>query len=69
MEFLSGYRTYLGIIIAVAPSVAGLFGFDLSPQFGEEVSSLVAEGVTLLGGILAFYGRAKATVPGLLVKK
>jgi len=61
---LQGYKTYLGILITVLPTVAGLFGFTLSPLFGEQLTGLLAEIIPILGAALAVYGRAKAQIPG-----
>lgn len=68
-SMLEGYRTYLSLVLAMAPQVAKLFGYDLSHSFGQESSDLLNELVTVLGGLMAFYFRAKATVPGWLASK
>lgn len=66
---MDGYKTYIGILIAVAPTVAGWFGFSLTPAFGEQVGSLIMDGITLAGAAFAFYGRLVAVVPGWFAKK
>lgn len=66
---LSGLKTYIGILIAIAPSVANLFGYDLAPTFGEEFASLAEEIITLIGAGLAIYGRAVAQTPGWFSKR
>ena len=66
---MDGFKTYIGIIVAVAPSVANLFGFTLAPTFGEEFTHLAAELITLAGAVFAFYGRAKAVTPGWIARR
>lgn len=63
---MNGYKTYLGAFLALAPSLASLFGFELSPLFSEQFSALLAEIITVVGAILAIYGRARAETPGWL---
>ena len=69
MENFRGYKTYLGIAIAIMPTVAGLFGFNVDPSFAEEIPVLSAEFFQIVGSALAFYGRAAAQSPGWLVKQ
>lgn len=66
---LSGYRTYIGLIVAAVPTIAGIFGFDTAANFTPEVTELFEQLLTLIGLGIAFYGRAKATVPGWFAKK
>lgn len=66
---MNGLKTYIGVLIAIAPSIANLFGYDLAPTFGEEFASLAEEIITLIGASLAIYGRAVAQTPGWLVRK
>ena len=60
-----GKKTYIGLVIAALPVVAGLFGYTIAPGAGEELSGLLAtladnaEEVIGTGGLLlAWYGRA-----------
>ena len=69
MEKLKGYKTYLGIFIALMPTLANLFGFEVSPSFAQQLPILSAEFFQIIGSALAFYGRAAAQSPGWLVKK
>lgn len=69
MAPLNGLKTYIGIIIAVAPTLASLFGFNLSPTFGDQFTAAATDIITLLGAGLAIYGRLKAEVPGWWVRK
>ena len=66
---LSGTKTYIGILVALIPTVASLMGYDTSVSFDQDATKLFEDGLTLLGLILAFYGRAVAVVPGLFAKK
>lgn len=65
---LQGYRTYISIIIAVLPTVVGMFGFQLADGALDQIASLLGDLITIGGAIAAFYFRAKAEVPGFLVK-
>lgn len=51
-NFLPGFKTYIGIIIAIAPAVAKLFGYDLG-----DLTGLEDQLVTVVGGIIAVIGR------------
>lgn len=66
---ISGFRTYIGVIVAISPSIAHLFGFTLSDSFGQEFSDLAGEIITLIGGGIAIYGRAMAKTKGWIVKE
>ena len=65
---LNGYKTYLGLIVAAAPNIASLFGYDTAPGFSEQATALAVELMTILGLAVAAYGRAKAEVPGWFSK-
>lgn len=66
---LSGSRTYIGLAVALVPTLASMLGYDVSATFSEDFTKLAEELVVLIGIAIAFYGRSVATVPGLLVKK
>lgn len=51
---LNGYKTYIGIAIAVIGAVAGLFGWSI-----PNLEGLQNELVTLVGAAIAIYGRVK----------
>ena len=55
---LEGYKTLIGAIVALAAEGARLAGVDIGDQQGLENSILV-----IFGGILAIYGRMKASGP------
>ena len=55
---LEGYKTLIGAIVALAAEGARLAGVDIGDQEGL-VNSILVIG----GGILAIYGRMKASGP------
>ena len=55
---LEGYKTLIGAIVALAAEGARLSGVDIGDQEGLVNSILV-----IFGGILAIYGRMKASGP------
>ena len=59
MALLQGKKTYIGIVIAAAPIVAKLLGYDLGDNFGAELEGVINELVSAVGLIIAAYGRAK----------
>lgn len=66
---MNGWKTYLGIALALAPTVAHLFGYNLSATFDADVSALADTWVQIVGLAVAAYGRTVATAPGLLAKQ
>jgi len=69
MNFLEGKKTYIGIIIAVVPVLAGLLGYETSATFGEDLTIVLNEIITLVGTAIAAYGRIVTTGAGLVTKK
>lgn len=67
-NFMSGKKTYVGILIVLIPVISKMFGYDVSEAFPVDFASLAEEAVILVGAALAFYGRAKAKTPGMFVK-
>ena len=64
MSFLNGKKTYLGIIVAALPTVAGLFGYNVTVEGATELTGILGtllenvEGLIQTGGLLlAWYGR------------
>ncbi len=55
---LEGYKTLIGAVVALAAEGARLAGVDIGDQQGLVNSILV-----IFGGILAIYGRMKASGP------
>lgn len=55
---LEGYKTLIGAVVALAAEGARLAGVDIGDQEGLVNSILV-----IFGGILAIYGRMKASGP------
>jgi hypothetical protein len=66
---MNGYKTYVGIAIAAAPTIAHLFGYQVLPAFGEQLPEIVDSIVQLIGLSIALYGRLVATVPGWLARR
>lgn len=56
-----GSKTIWGLVIAAAPTLAKLFGYELSADFGAQASALIDQFTTLAGLGFAAYGRAVAT--------
>ena len=57
MDFLKGYKTYLGVIMVGIAFINNKFGIGIGE--GEVVN--IIDGIIGLGGtILAIYGRARA---------
>jgi len=58
-----GKKTYIGILIAVIPTLAGFFGYtvgsvaDASTLLGTLADNVEAISVTV-GGLIAWYGRS-----------
>ncbi len=65
---MNGYKTYVGLVIALAPTVAHVFGHTLTPAFSQQLPDLLDTGIQLAGLLLAFYGRLVAAVPGWFAK-
>jgi hypothetical protein len=65
---LSGFKTIIGALIAAMPALAGLFGYDVAPRFGEEATELIEDSIVLAGTIIAIYGRLVAQAPGWFAK-
>jgi hypothetical protein len=51
----TGYKTYVGIAIAIIGACSGLFGWDLGDLAGVQDQL-----ITLVGSVIAIYGRAVA---------
>ena len=65
----NGKKTYLGILVVFIPVIAGLFGYDVSEAFPVEFARFAEEIFMVIGGGIAAYGRAVATMPGWFAKK
>ena len=60
----NGKKTYIGILVAALPTIAGLFGFDVAAGGASEIGALLTEFITgaeelfVTGGLLfAAWGR------------
>lgn len=61
-------KTFWGAVIAIAASLAGVFGFEISPADQQDLISLYDQALAawdsiavVAGGLLAIYGRITAT--------
>jgi uncharacterized membrane protein len=54
-------KTIWGAVIAIAPPAAGMFGLTVTGADASEASQHVNSVITAAGGLLAIYGRVKAT--------
>jgi hypothetical protein len=58
-------KTMIGIVIMLAVQLAGLAGFQFTPDdiatLTSQTEQMIGAGVTLFGAALAIYGRIKAT--------
>lgn len=66
---MKGYKTYLGLLVAAVPTLAGLFGFDVLPTFSEQFVETAERIITVVGLGIAAYGRLVAVVPGWFAKR
>lgn len=66
---MNGYKTYIGILVAAVPTIAHLFGYEVTESFAGQFTSLADLLVQIVGLCFAAYGRAVAESPGWLVKK
>ena len=66
---LNGSKTYIGLIVALLPTVAHLFGYEVTAAFSTEFSEVADQLMQLVGLGIAFYGRAAATAPGWIAKQ
>lgn len=54
-------RAIIGALVAILAGLLGLFGIDLSDIDQAELTTLAMNLFAIGGGLLAFYGRVKAT--------
>lgn len=66
---LSGYRTFIGLFVAAIPNIATLFGYEVAPEFSQQANEFIESAITILGLLIALYGRMKATVPGWFARR
>jgi len=64
----NGWKTYSGILIAATPTLAGLFGYNVSAGFDVEASENINDLILLLGSAIAIYGRLVAQSKGWFAK-
>lgn len=62
-------KTVWGSIIAVVAGIAGAFGFQLDIAGQEVITSAIVSLVGLAGGLIALWGRLRATKATTLTTK
>lgn len=67
--FPNGTNTYIGIIASILPLFLSLFHIVPTPAFNAQFPETAMAFISLLGAVYAFYGRARATIPGWFAKK
>lgn len=61
VKSLLASKTIWGLLIALAPTLAGLFGYHLSDTFATEAQGTIDQLIQLVGLGFAAYGRIVAT--------
>jgi hypothetical protein len=56
-------KTFWGAIIAIAASLAGMAGYTFGEADQQALVEIITTVGTSVGGLLAIYGRVKATKP------
>lgn len=59
MNFLNGYKTYIGILFTVLGALATLFHWQFAASLPDYQNSVL----TLVGALIATFGRAVAVTP------
>lgn len=54
-------RTIWGSVVAIAASIAGIFGLNFDASLQSQLIDIILAIVGAIGGALAFYGRVVAT--------
>ena len=65
---LEGKKTYVGIAIAIIPVIGRLFGYEATAEFQDGATIIINDLVSLVGMIIATYGRAKTNGTSLFTK-
>ena len=66
--FPDGMNTYIGIVVAFAPTLLSWLGYTPTPAFSEEFPQTLSAIITVLGTAYAVYGRARAQASGWIAK-
>lgn len=61
-------KAVIASVVVIGASIAGMFGFALTPEQQQEISDLILAVVTGIGGLVALYGRvvAKTEIKGII---
>ncbi len=61
---LEGKKTYIGLLVAFVPTIAGFLGYSIGPEAASELGGILAvavdsieELITTAGVLFAWYGR------------
>lgn len=64
MKILDGKKTYIGILVAATPTIAGLFGYNISVEGAGELGGIlenvmvnIETVIETVGLMIAAYGR------------
>jgi hypothetical protein len=61
---MSGWKTLIGLVVAVVGQVLAMKGLDLDvPAVTDAIGATLDNVVTLVGVVIALYGRIKANSP------
>lgn len=69
IKMIDGKKTVIGIVVAIVPMVAKLFGYDVTTEFTTGAETSINELVALVGGLYALYGRAVTNGKPFFAKK
>ena len=61
VKSLMSSKTAWGAIIAILAGVAGIFGYSIASPDQVEIVNIASSIASSLGGLIAIYGRVKAT--------
>ncbi len=56
-------KTMWGSILALLAGIAGLFGYAVSPEDIASIEQAIISLASVIGGLVAAYGRIKASKP------
>jgi len=53
-------KTIIGALVAIFSSILGFIGFSVEPEMQTEFADLVVTLISVIGGLIAIWGRVKA---------
>jgi hypothetical protein len=66
---MEGLKTYTGLLIAVVPIIARVFGYEVSADFASDGGVVLNDLISAIGIGIATYGRVVTKGKTLFVKK